>query len=271
MINSATPQQRQHFEQQGYVVVRRAADPEQVESAVEAVNDILDRADSGEFGDQFRWTDQAQRVPAFASDFLSAGKYYPAFGELLASVMLPFTESLLGKPVRCSWLLMLTAGAGQPYSVPLHRDNSELGGADEQDLLGLYRMNQCYFQAPLLANDRFLQVVPGSHLRPATETEVAVARSNTPDIEVPGLETIELQPGDIVYRNTNLIHQGWNPKGMPRWTLVSGFWAADLPLQEIERQDFELVNTPGFIKSLPSHCRVAVQRYLQACEQGKQA
>jgi len=269
MINTASEEQRQHFEEQGYVVVRNAADPQQIQAAVAAVEDTIDRAEAGEFGDQFRWNDQEQRVPAFVSDFFSAGKYYPAYGELLDSVMLPFTESLLNKPVRCSWLLMLTAGGGYPYSVPLHRDNSELGGANENDMLEMHRMNLCYFQAPLLPDDRFLQVVPGSHLRHATEKEVTVARSNLADIDVPGLTTIELQPGDIVYRNTNLIHQGWNPEGVPRWTLVSGLWSADLPIQEIELQDFELVSTPDFINGLPPHCQQAVKRYVQAYEQGR--
>jgi ectoine hydroxylase-related dioxygenase (phytanoyl-CoA dioxygenase family) len=89
MIDTATDEQRRHFEDEGYVVVREAADAAQIQSATSAVDRILDRAAAGEFGDQFRWTDQAQRVPAFVSDLFTAGKYDPSFGDLLGSVMLP--------------------------------------------------------------------------------------------------------------------------------------------------------------------------------------
>lgn len=271
MISTATDEQREHFERQGYVVVRNAAEQYQIQSAVEAAEDMLDRAIAGEFGDQFRWTDREQRVPAFVNDLLSAGKYAPAYGELLDSVMLPFTESLLQKSVRCSWLLMLTSGAGQPYSVPLHRDNNEMGGSDESALLDQYNMNQCYFQAPLLPGDRFLQVVPGSHLRLPTDREITVACGTEGSVDIPGLKTIELQPGDVVYRQTNLIHQGWNPGGLRRWTLVSGFWWENLSMQAIEEQDFALISAPGFIDSLPPLCQTAAKRYLQAYEQKSQA
>lgn len=267
MINSATDEQREHFEEQGYVIVRNAIDADAIQAAVAAVDNILDRALANEFGDDFPWKDPEQRAPAFLNDLFAPQKYDPAFGCLLESVMLPFTESLLQKPVRASWLLMLTGGIGEAYSVALHRDNNQLGGDNESELIDLYNMNQCYFQAPLLPDDRFLQIIPGSHSRLATEEEISVASSNTANPDVPGLITLELQPGDVVYRQTNTIHQGWNPDGLRRWTLVSGFWAEDLPIQPIERQDRPLVNDSDFVESLPDGCRTSVKRFLKNFEE----
>ncbi len=270
MIDTATDEQCQHFAEQGYVVVRNAIDPEAIQSAINAIDNILDRALANEFGDQFPWIDPEQRAPAFLSDLYAPEKYDPAFGALLNSVMLPFAESLLRKPVRCSWLLLLTGGASNPYSVSLHRDNCEMGSSNEAELIELFNMNQCYFQAPLLPDDRFLQIVPGSHLRLPTEQETVVAKSLEGSQDIPGLITLELQPGDVVYRQTNTMHQGWNPEGLRRWTFVSGFWAADLPTQKIEYQDYPLVNHPEFIERLPPHCQTATKRFLQTYESSEQ-
>lgn len=267
MINSATDEQREHFEEHGYVVVRNAIDEDVIQAAVAAFDGILDRALADEFDNPFPWIDPEQRAPAFVNDLLAPEKYDPAFGRLLESVMLPYTESLLQKPVRASWLLMLTGGVGEAYSVALHRDNNQLGGDNEAELIDLYNMNQCYFQAPLLPDDRFLQIIPGSHKRLATDIEVEVSGSNTPSQDVPEMITLELQPGDVVYRQTNTIHQGYNPEGHRRWTLVSGFWAEDLPIQPIEHQDYPLVNHSDFVETLPERCRTSVKRFLKTFEE----
>lgn len=253
---------REQLKEQGYVVVRKAIDGELVEAARSAFERMIERARRDEF-EGFHWIDADQEVPGFVSDLLTPAKYDPAYGQILEQVLLPLGEQLLQLPVRLSWLLMLTSGASHPYSVALHRDNNQLGADDEPELLKLYEMKGIYFQAPLLP-DSFLQVVPGSHVRLANESEAEIAAGAVARTDVPGLTTIDLQPGDVIFRQTNLMHQGWNPEGHARWTLVSSLWADELPLQPIEFQDYmPLRNSSEFIGQLPEMCQTAVHRYLE--------
>ena len=258
-----TPEQ--HFEQHGYVVVRNAIDDDLVASLLFAVERIIDRALGGDSSTEIRWIDEERRMPDMMNDLLSPGKYGPAFGLLFDTVTLPFVESLLGVPVRCSWLSLFPSGAGHPYSTPLHRDNNP-GGSEEIQLLERHRMRQCYFQAPLTPEDRFLQVVPGSHLRAASEAEIAASAPGWDGEQLPGLTTVTLEPGDVVYRHTDMLHRGWNPKGTLRWTLISSLWAAAMPILDIEKQDHETLSEPGFIGTLSPRLQSSVQRYLEAFE-----
>ncbi|NNF00562.1 MAG: hypothetical protein HKN25_16205, partial [Pyrinomonadaceae bacterium] len=172
-MNRATKEQNTEFRQKGYVVVRDAVPGEIIQSVSEAVNKIVDRAVAGEFTDPpFKWLDEAARIPYWMNDLLTPRKYYPAFGEFLDTIISPFIESLLGAPVRCSWFSMLTCGSGIPYTTPVHRDNSKLGSEDELETLENFDMQQCYIQAPILANDHFLQMIPGSNSRAATPEEI---------------------------------------------------------------------------------------------------
>jgi hypothetical protein len=164
-----------------------------------------------------------------------------------------------------------TGGTSNAYSVALHRDNNELGGEKEAELIERFRMNQCYFQAPLLPDDRFLQIVPDSHLRMATDPEISASKTTEGSQDVPGLITLELQPGYVVYRQTNTIHQGWKPEGLRRWTFVSGFWASDLPIQQIEHQDYALINHPEFIEKLPPRCQTSAKRFLSTYDAWKES
>jgi len=257
--------QREHFEQEGYVIIRNAIPLELITRANRAIDIILDKASKGESA-TFHWINKEEKIPAFINDLLSPSKYHPIFCEILNTVMLPFTESLLQKAVRCSWLLLLTGGSRTSYAASLHRDNSKLGIPEEKEILRSHHMNLSYFQAPLLPHDHFLQVVPRSHMRLATEVEIGVAQTIEGSIDVPGLITIELEPGDVIYRQTNLIHQGWNPQGKLRRTLVSGLWADTMPIQEIELRDYEALTTSGFIASLPGLCQTTVKRYVDKYE-----
>ena len=262
-----TDNERRQFEEGGVIIAREVVSPRIVEAMRRQVERIIQRAVDGEFGDDFRWTDKEARVPAFINDLLTPSKYDSAFGEFFGEVIVPCIEELLGRPVRSSWLLLLTSGAGQSYTLPLHRDNNAMGTPDEAEWNQRLHGKQCYFQAPLQPHDNILQLIPGSHLRLATEEEIAASTLEGNVEEVEGIVPIALEPGDVVFRSTNTLHRGWNPEGVLRWTLVSGLWAEDLPMMEIERQDFKGLCESGFVESLHPRHREAVQRYLDAYEQ----
>ena len=55
--------------------------------------------------------------------------------------------------------------------------------------------------APQLADDHFLNCVPGSHLRPNTDAEAAVLRSQAAadldSVSMPGATVVRMAPGDV--------------------------------------------------------------------------
>jgi ectoine hydroxylase-related dioxygenase (phytanoyl-CoA dioxygenase family) len=249
-----------------------AVDAPLVQAMVAAEERIIERAHAGEFGDDVRGFDRERRLPGFQNDLLTPEKCEPAFAEFLDQVIVPAVEDLLQEPVRCSWLLLLTAGAGYPTGVPLHRDHTETGQSGELETIEQYRMKNSLFMAPLLPDDRFLFVVPGSHRRRATAAEVAASTSLGPCAadKVPGMIRLEMQPGDVLYHHTDLLHQGHNPTGLPRWTLISSHWVDSMPMHKIEVQNRAEICAPGFIQAQPPRLRAAMERYMQAYERQQQ-
>ena len=51
-----------------------------------------------------------------------------------------------------------------------------------------------------------------------------------PPMEMEGGLTVELEPGDIVYYNSQFWHRGWNPDGLDRWTLHCSWHDARTPI-----------------------------------------
>lgn len=69
------------------------------------------------------------------------------------------------------------------------------------------KYNHMQYNVPLVADSTF-HVVPGSHLRPRTEEELRVLEKDERSDELPGAVALELELGDVVFYNHNLIHRG---------------------------------------------------------------
>ena len=177
-------EQRSHWATEGYVVFPGLIDNVRLDALIGAIDQMLEPGRAGTLARSIRWLDDEKRVPEFISDLLSADKYAPAFGDFLDTLALPIVETLIQAPVRCTWLLLLTGGAGQAYQLPLHRDNSAVNTPEETDLLERYRDKNFYFQAALVPDSSF-RLVPGSHLRVANEVEIAATKLGGHAIDVP--------------------------------------------------------------------------------------
>ncbi len=125
-------------------------------------------------------------------------------------------------------------------------------------------MNQ--INAPLFP-DRYLTIVPGSHLRRTTAEEREVL-ANARAGDMPGQMTVELEPGDVVFYYPNLLHRGFNPDGALRWTMHHAFLSASAPVYGHERGQEKWIAEPGYLESLPSEVRLRMERYLEAVPAG---
>lgn len=253
------------WEEQGFVVIRKAYSKERASTMVEALNDVIARGARGGFKRPLQWLDQRQGIPSFIPDLLSGEKYREPLGQFLDEAVLPLIEELIG-PARCTWMTLFSNGGGHSYDLPWHRDFCPFDLPQEQVILERDLQTQCTFQTALKPNDNFLQLVPGSHTRPLNAAESEVLNSD-PLSALPGQVVIELEPGDVVLRHGNILHRGHNPEGKPRWMMTSSLWSADSPIWTMEKQDYELLSEPGFTERLPGNLRVSVERFLNAFEQ----
>ncbi|MCZ6635194.1 MAG: phytanoyl-CoA dioxygenase family protein [bacterium] len=256
-----------NYHQQGYLILREAFTSERIQALLDAVNRLIDRALSG--NPELRWMDRENRLPARTGHLLHPEKYDPAFAEWLNDDLAPQIEALLSDcPARHSLFGMLASGGGQPYCQKWHRDIGKPGVPGEADFLKRFHGKFVQFNAPLLAGDRFLNIVPASHLRDSTPEEIR-ASADGDQADMPGALIVELEPGDIVYYNANLWHRGWNPEGINRWTLHCAFWQSKYPVMKHEHGQREAFLTPGYLDQLPPMTRKYIERYLDRYPEGE--
>ncbi len=267
-MNAITNEHRQTLRKKGYLIIRQAFDAKCVQSLVDAVEQFLEKARAGEFKRPLKWVDEERRIPVSVNNMLTPDEYQPALGEWFDADIIPTIEAIFDASTRCSWLTMLASGNGHHYRTPWHRDYCHVDHPVEALVLKRDLLRQCSFHAPLEPGDRFLQVIPGSHARSATEEEVAVYRNDRND-DMPGQLTIELEPGDIAFRHGNLLHRGLNPDGVWRRTLFAGFWRIDVPVWWEDCADREAMLAPGHLDRVPPRLRVALQQYIKAFPKGE--
>eukprot|EP01051_Picozoa_sp_SAG22_P009555 SAG22_NODE_803_length_7098_cov_2.856408_7_plen_406_part_01 len=285
-----TPAGAKQFEQQGYLVLRRAFSPARIDGMLAAVRRMVDEAlvDSAERDVEeeapddtawpaLRWIDRGQRFPARTAHMLAPPLFQPESAPFLED-MSPHLERLLAAPARHGLFGMLSSGCGVPYETEWHHDQPvPFSLARARVTAG----HQVQMNAPLLCTDRHLQIVPGSQCRAETAAELAAAR-RAPDNpraagetvpEMPGALTLVLEPGDLALYNPNLWHRGLNPHGQPRWTMHCSWIDASLPLPGRSVEDGEgwlnqtaALRTPGHLERLGPAGQAMVNRYLRDVE-----
>ncbi|GKZ40013.1 hypothetical protein AbraIFM66950_001964 [Aspergillus brasiliensis] len=105
---------------------------------------------------------------------------------------------------------LLVAPETKDFELRWHRDDIPETATPEEELKMLQDKSpngkQSHAQYNLaLCADSSLIVIPGSHRRVRTETE----RNAAPyEAELPGQLVVELQPGDAVFYDSNILHRG---------------------------------------------------------------
>ena len=185
-----------HFHQQGFIILRQAFSQQRMTEVLAAVRTMVakgiaqeaaagpGRPASEAAGPGLGWIDREAEWPTRTSNMLWPDKYEPAFGEWLADCYHHLHAVIDHTPaagVRNSLFGMLSSGAGVPMEQEWHHDGeSEAlsgtpGNWDVKRSLA-YTGHSVQINAPLLPHDRFLQLVPASHLRPSTTAELAAGR-----------------------------------------------------------------------------------------------
>jgi ectoine hydroxylase-related dioxygenase (phytanoyl-CoA dioxygenase family) len=267
--------QREQYRRDGYIILRGIVHTEDVEALKADIRDLVERSAAGE-GPEIRWINEEKRLPERLGLLLRPGWVRPSFvASLEQGPYFSIAEQILGTTVRYSLFGMLAGGDGKPYVQNWHRDLAPTEG--ENEVAVLERNYRIYTQinAPLFP-DRYLTIVPGSHLRPTTAAEREVlARDPTggtaerSEVVMPGQLTVETEPGDVAFYYSNLLHRGYNPGGALRWTMHHAFVNAAAPVAAHERGQERWIGQPGYLESLPPALGAYLQRYLDAVPAGE--
>ena len=265
-MSPVTNEQIRCYEEEGYVILRQVFSPHRITSLVAAFEDLIQRARAGEC--ELTWIDEVLGLPDRTGGLFSTARYDEAYGRWLDEDLVPQIEAFLGAPGRHSLFGMLNGGGGRAYKQKWHRDLGKPGAPDEEEFLRRHhgRFVQC--NAPLLAHDHYLNIVPRSHLRRSTEDEIEAGAAGE-DAEMPDAMVVELHAGDIVYYNANLWHRGWNPAGDRRWTMHSAFWRMEFEVMKHEYGQRDDLLIPGHMDRMPRLARAYVQRYLDSYPVGE--
>jgi ectoine hydroxylase-related dioxygenase (phytanoyl-CoA dioxygenase family) len=258
--------QKRQYRELGYVILGGVVPAEGIEALRGAVRDLVEASAAGE-GPEVAWINREKRIPERLGQLLRPGWVRPAFVDSLErGPYFAIAEQILGAKTRYSLFGMLAGGDGKPYVQNWHRDLAPVGG--EHELPVLERNFNLFTQinAPLFP-DRYLTIVPGSHLRRTTAAERDVL-ADDPTGDMPGQLTVETEPGDIAFYYSNLLHRGYNPQGVLRWTMHHAFVRADAPVAVHERGQDAWISQPGYLDSLPPALRARMQRYLDAVPEG---
>ena len=256
---------KETYAEQGFLILRQAFAKTRIDALLEAVERLIDKGLAGDC--EIRWIDRERRQPARTSHLLHPGKYHSAFADWIDEDLAPHLEALVSGPsVRHSLFGMLASGGGEPYTQKWHRDLGRPGDPDETAYLLRHAGTFLQSNAPLVPGDRFLNIVPRSHLRASTAVEIEASRSESG--EMPDALVVELEPGDIAYYNANLWHRGWNPEGRKRWTMHCAFWNAGATVMTHEYGQREELTRPGHLEQMPPITRKYVQSYLDNYPEG---
>ncbi|KAL4893513.1 hypothetical protein BDV59DRAFT_201700 [Aspergillus ambiguus] len=130
--------------------------------------------------------------------------------ELLGLSRDPPTDDGRPEPLVMELFNLLVAPETKDFELRWHRDDIPETVSAEEEAALLARKSpggkQSHAQYNLaLCPDASLIVVPGSHRRVRTETERAAAPYEP---HLPGQLVVELQPGDAVFYDSNILHRG---------------------------------------------------------------
>ena len=213
---------RDQVEQNGYVI-RQILEGDELARAQDAAERILERA-YGPDGPQ-----GGQKT----EPFLSPGSPFEPFYSLAHDRRITgVIESILGGDLVWEGAALLVSGPD--YIQGWHRDVLQV--PEDQIDEGWYSKNVFFNNIQLnmgLFDDASLWIVPASHNRRNTAEEdrlfAGTKHMSAVEVDMPGAIPVELQAGQCVFYNNNLIHRGHNHRKQKRVTYHCGYMRRDLP------------------------------------------
>lgn len=210
-----TKEQLDQWYEEGYCVVRNVIPQEELPKYREAFERMVAKVRANPSRERYNTRlvksidrknpNEISELESWGCDFLlHPDLYEPAFTDYLNNEkLLSALSSVLGDDLRVEGLKALWSPEGVDYDLFWHRDGlKEIYSEDGSQ-------KHLQFNTALYRDDSF-RLVPGSHRRPLTETELAQVRKGVDDL--PNQKICVLEPGDVLFMHSMVLHRGKAPR-----------------------------------------------------------
>ena len=253
------------FVENGYVIRREALPEIDTRTYRSAIDRILRKCRAeGLHTDHLRYIDgERDDIWGVNNIFHPSIREQALVDALAHPQILDVIEALIGERLRYHLCTLLVSSERKPYHINWHRDSAPDGEVPLETLLSRLRSHVQLNGA--LYEDETLYIVPGSHRRELTDAERAILQQ-TPKAAMPNQLAVKLEPGDIVFYNSSLLHKGHNRAGAKRQTLHYAVVVAP-PENELANPKSptsqEWLNDPAFLDNLPPRLKPLFDNWLK--------
>ena len=253
------------FVENGYIIRKGALSQTDIQAYQTAIDRILHKCRvEGLHADHLRYIDgERDDIWGVNNIFHPSIREQALVDALAHPQILDVIKALIGERLRYHLCTLLVSSERKPYHINWHRDSAPDGEVPLETLLSRLRSHVQLNGA--LYDDETLYIVPGSHRRELTDTERAVLQQ-TPKAEMPNQLTVKLEPSDIVFYNSSLLHKGYNPIDAKRQTLhyaVVVAPPANKPANPQSPTSQEWLNDPAFLNNLPPRLKPLFDNWLK--------
>ena len=253
------------FIENGYIIRKGALSQTDIQAYRSAIDRILHKCRvEGLHADHLRYIDgERDDIWGVNNIFHPSIREQALVDALAHPQILDVIEALIGERLRYHLCTLLVSSECKPYHINWHRDSAPDGEVPLETLLSRLRSHVQLNGA--LYDDETLYIVPGSHRRELTDAERAVLQQ-TPKAEMPNQLTVKLEPSDIVFYNSSLLHKGYNPTDAKRQTLHYAVVVAppeDKPANPQSPTSQEWLNDSAFLNNLPPRLKPLFDNWLK--------
>ena len=200
----------QIFQENGYLIVKNFFSEEEITKLQSLVEPVFESWFS-----ENEATIQKQQLVNMHS--LSEARYFSDssqrvtfFNELCSTKLIRFLEEICGENLRFNNTQLFFNPTNELKKPYWHRDLQYFPITAEQQIEAMSDLRALHLRIPLLA-EKGLELIPGSHRRWDTELEDKIRFEKggyTSAHPLPDAELIELEPGDILIFNAQMLHKG---------------------------------------------------------------
>jgi len=253
------------FVENGYIIRKEALSETDIQTYRSAIDRILHKCRvEGLHANHLRYIDgERDDIWGVNNIFHPSIREQALVNSLAHPGILDVIEALIGERLRYHLCTLLVSSDRKPYHINWHRDSAPDGEVPLETLLSRLRSHVQLNGA--LYNDETLYIVPGSHRRELTDAERAVLQQ-TPKAAMPNQLAVKLEPGDIVFYNSSLLHKGYNIVGTKRQTLHYAVVVAppeSTPANPESPTSQEWLNEPAFLDNLSPRLKPLFDNWLK--------
>ncbi len=249
----------QEFTENGFIVVRNLFNKDEVNSYLKSLEEVIQQVNttkSYKYRIRYTLNNKEEYDTWGVNEIYCPDLYRENLGHVLANkeILDICSELLDTKELRYWGAHALWSPVKKDYTSAWHRD-----GLEQNKYTCNGKSNHVQFTLALVPDSCF-KIVPGSHRRPLTECEKKQVENKGTD-KLPGELTVYLNPGDIVFVNSDCLHRGECNIHTERKTLHFNLQAKDEPTGGNVTKPW--MEDPEYMKNINPTIRQLIENLVQ--------